>query len=201
MNDTRKMVEVAMMVSLAVVIELAFKFVIYPLLVLIPVVGPFVAAFLNLPQGGSITLTMLPIIIVSFHLGFKWGFVTGAVYGLVNLLLDFVVYHWASIFMDYIFAFGLIAISAIFTQALKGNKKQFIIGIVLGGFARYLMHGLSGVVLFSEYTPEGMNSFFYSFILYNGPYMLGSVILCIVVGLSIYPTLTKILQDKRHNLK
>jgi thiamine transporter len=173
--------------------------VIFPLLVLIPVVGPLVATFLNMPQGGSITLTMLPIIIVSYHLGFKWGFTAGAVYGLMNLLMDFVVYHWASIFIDYIFAFGFISICSVFTKALKGNKVHFVLGIILGGFARYLMHGLSGVLLFAEYTPEGTHPFVYSFIIYNGPYMLGSVILCIVVGLLIYPSITKMLQDARHH--
>ncbi|HHU28973.1 TPA: hypothetical protein GXZ54_07440 [bacterium] len=189
MSETRKMSFTAMMVSLSIVFELIFKFVLNPFLSAIPVIG----IVFNMPYGGTVSLTMLPLIIVSYRLGFSWGLLSGIIYGIINQIIDGQVYHWASLFLDYVLAFGLISLSSLFRKnALNGNKVNFILGMIVGAFMRYLMHSLSGVLIFAEYTPEGTNPFVYSFVLYNGPYMSVSLILCIVVGLVIYPQLKKL---------
>ncbi|MFA5720427.1 MAG: energy-coupled thiamine transporter ThiT, partial [Acholeplasmataceae bacterium] len=46
-----------------------------------------------------------------------------------------------------------------------------ILAVLLGGFARYVFHSLSGVIFFAEWAPENMNVFYYSFVWYNLPYM------------------------------
>ena len=45
--------------------------------------------FLNLPFGGGYTVaSMLPIVIVSYMYGVKWGMFTSAVYALIQIVLD-----------------------------------------------------------------------------------------------------------------
>ena len=100
----------------------------------------------------------------------------------MSLLLDGVLYHWASLFTDYLFAFGFLGLTGLFKNSLK-DYKVFISAVLFVGLLRYLSHGLSGVVLFSEFAPEGVNVWFYSFVLYNLPYMASSVALSLVIGL------------------
>ena len=43
----------------------------------------------SLPYGGSVTIaSMLPIIIISYRHGVKWGLLSGLAYGAIQQLLD-----------------------------------------------------------------------------------------------------------------
>lgn len=132
--------------------------------------------FLELPQGGSFSLSMLPLFIYGFRRGVSAGAIMGFVYGLVNFITDGYIIHWGSLFFDYLIPFSLVAAAAglFMNGAKKGSYKHIVIGVLLGGLLRYVMHGFSGVIFFGEFT-DG-NSWFYSFILYNLPYMLVSTI-------------------------
>ena len=92
--------------------------------------------------------------------------------------------HWASIIFDYSLAFTFIGFAGIFKKTALTNNTHFVLGIVLGGFSRYLVHSIAGVIFWSEFAGD-FNPYFYSFIVYNLPYMAGSILLCIVVGLMI----------------
>lgn len=138
---------------------------------------------LQMPQGGSVFgIAMLPIMFIGMIFGVRYGIIGGMLYGLVSLLLDGILYHWASLFTDYLIAFGFLGLTGLFKDGLKSNKT-FVIAILCVGFLRYLSHSIGGVVLFSEFAPEGVNPWFYSFVLYNLPYMASSIALCLVIGL------------------
>ena len=137
---------------------------------------------LEMPQGGSVFgFPMIPIVFIGFILGVKYGIIGGILYGLVSLMLDGVLYHWASLFLDYLIAFGVLGLTGLFKEKLH-QPKQFILIILFVAFLRYLSHGLSGALIFGEFAPDGMNPWFYSFIVYNGPYMLTSAILTTIVA-------------------
>ena len=55
-----------------------------------------------------------------------------------------------------------------------------VMGVVAGGTGRFISHFVSGVVYFSSYAPPGLSPVVYS-ILYNGSYMVPSVIICAIV--------------------
>ena len=86
-------------------------------------------------------------------------------------------------FFDYLIPFGLItAICGLFSQKAQKrqlNRAAIISGVLIAGFARYIMHSLSGVIFFSDYA-DGKNVWIYSFIIYNLPYMLASTIITLV---------------------
>lgn len=170
--ELKKLVLVSILVAVAIVFQLATTF--------IPGLN------FQMPQGGSpFGIGMLPIILIALLFGLPYGILAGVIYGVVSLLLDgFVLYHWASLFLDYLVAFGVLGFAGLFKDGLK-NPKDFALAILFAGFLRYLSHGLSGALLFGEYAPEGVNAWYYSFFLYNLPYMIASTAFVLVIGLAV----------------
>lgn len=154
-------VETSILIAFAVVLELIFK--------LIP--------FMDMPQGGSFSLAMLPILILSFRRGPFYGILGGIIFGIINLLIDGVLYHWTSFFLDYTLAFGLIGVAGIFNPLLKENSRRnivfLVIGSIVGIFFRLSSTVLSGMIAFE--TP------FVGSVIYNAPYILVSGLMCIVI--------------------
>jgi len=147
------------------------------------------------PQGGSISITMLPLIILAYRHGLKVGILSGMVYGILDAMITgfaFVGIHWGVLFFDYLLAFGSIGFSALVFKLNKRSLKIFVLGTILGTTLRYFFHFLSGVILFSEYAPEGQPVVIYSLI-YNGWYMVPSIVLTIVIGAALYVRLKETL--------
>ena len=44
--------------------------------------------FANLPQGGSISLAMFPLLLIAHRWGWRQGLLAGFCYGLLDMLLD-----------------------------------------------------------------------------------------------------------------
>ncbi len=142
---------------------------------------------LKMPNGGSFSLSMLPLFIFSLRRGAINGSLVGLTYGVINFLIDGLIIHLGSIFFDYLFPFTLLGlVSGLFIKkATNGQIYCSVIAVLLGGFIRYLLHSISGVIFFSDYTPDGMHAVYYSFIFYNLPYMLvstlGSLIFVVIL--------------------
>lgn len=169
-KDIISITETAVLVALAVVFELIARF--------IPV--------FQMPQGGSVSLTMLPIIIIGLRRGVNYGIMGGVAFGIINFMLDGFVIHIGSIFFDYLFAFSVLGLSGLFKKSAR-KTINLILVIALLGFLRYILHSLSGVLFFSSYAIEsgypGLKGYFiYSFIIYNLPYMGISTLACIIIG-------------------
>lgn len=130
----------------------------------------------QMPQGGSVALTMIPLLILAFRRGPAAGMICGALYGLVSLAFDGVVYHPLSILLDYILAFGLIGIAGFFPKNLPG----VVCGTVAGVSARFVSSVISGATVFASYAPEGQNAWIYS-LGYQATYMLPELVICLVV--------------------
>ena len=138
----------------------------------------------ELPQGGAITVEMLPIFIFCARWGFGPGMLGSFVYSVLQLLLDGAyAWGWQSMLGDYIVAFTVLGFAGLF----HAQKYGFFTGTVVGSLARFLVHYLVGVWVWGEYMPEtffGMTMttpWFYSF-LYNGSYMVIDMVICLIVG-------------------
>jgi len=128
----------------------------------------------SLPQGGSITAaSMVPILWFALRRGPKVGLLAATVYGLVQFALSPYIFHPAQVLLDYPVAFGLLGIAGFF-------QKSPFIGVGLGILFRFFAHFLSGIIFFSSYVPEGMNSAIYSAV-YNGGYLLVELVISIYV--------------------
>ena len=167
LKSTRVLVEVAILVTLAFVIEFGFSF------------------FPAMPQGGRVSLSLLPLIIIAWRHGVVPGIIGGVVYSILNLMLDgFVLYHWGSFFLDYLFAFGLIGLAG-YVKIVKDDVVFFVVAIFTGFFLRFISHVLSGAILFGEYAPDGQNEWIYS-IVYNSTYLLPALVLTVLVGIPVF---------------
>jgi len=127
----------------------------------------------TMPYGGSVTMgSMIPILLIALRRDLKVGLTTGAIYGLIQILLDGMIYHPASMFLDFPLAFGVIGFVALF-------KKRPMVGTVVVFFLRFLSHFMSGVVFWWMYAPEGMRPIVYSAI-YNGGYIFAEMVISLI---------------------
>lgn len=142
------------------------------------------------PQGGSVSIQMVPVFLMAFRWGVKGGLLTGFLLGLLQIVLGWSkIYHPVQGFIDYFVAFSLVGLAGLFSyqvkNALKNNKKIVwisfaTVGILLGSTLRFLAHFYTGIVFFGAYAPEGQPAALYSLV-YNGTYMLPSFILCAIL--------------------
>ena len=201
-NTTRRLTESAMLLAVAIVLELVSK-------MLIP----------EQPFGGQLTLaSMLPILLISYRHGMKWGFVTGFTYALLEMAIgaktvaaafqpgyfgDGTILTNALImcFMDYIVAYTALGLGGIFRNKFQKPALSLALGSIVALTARYLAHIVSGYVLFSGwaewfFTQEGFPAWgaalvdslsptalgiVYS-IVYNGMYMIPEMILTAIAA-------------------
>ena len=68
-----------------------------------------------------------------------------------------------------------------------------IIGTVIGGLLRYLIHFIGGIVFFAEYAPEGQPVWLYSLV-YNGSYIIPATILSAIVAVLLFTSAPRLLK-------
>ncbi|MDQ5828852.1 MAG: energy-coupled thiamine transporter ThiT [Actinomycetota bacterium] len=132
----------------------------------------------KMPFGGSISLEMVPLILLALRQGPWVGIFAGAVYGLLDLFLDPFIVHPIQLFFDYPLAFGVLGLAGFFRPTVRGA----ILGTVAAVLARFTCHFISGVVFFASYAPEGWNVYIYS-AAYNAAYLIPSLIVAVIVVL------------------
>ena len=199
--STKVMAEIALLAAFAVVLDLFQS---------------AICRFLPLwPNGGSIGIAMVPIIILSFRRGTICGLLGGLIVGVLDMLdgIDvsplatnpFMVF--VSVMLDYVLAWTLVGLSGLTGKILKGsNTKPKIIlwsitGVIIGGGARFLSHFLSGMYMWEKGTKVlnidiDVPKYLYS-LLYNGSYLIPSIILCAIVVGIILAYQSKLLLEKK----
>ena len=152
----------------------------------------------ELPQGGAVDLAMLPIFIFCARWGLGPGILASFVFGLLQLTLDGAyAWGWQSMLGDYLVAFTMLGLAGLF----KGRKGGFFTGMVVGAFARFLVHYIVGATVWAEYMPEqffGMtmtSPWFYS-LLYNGSFILVNTVLCLLIGALLWKPMGKYLRGE-----
>ncbi len=135
----------------------------------------------EMPQGGSVSLTMIPLFILAFRRGAFPSIIAGAIYGLLSALLAGVLYHPMSLLLDYILAFGLLGLGGFFPKKAWG----VVCGTTIGVIGRFISSYLSGAILFAEYAPVGQSPWLYSFI-YQATYLAPELLITLAVILLLY---------------
>jgi thiamine transporter len=162
----REMSETAMLIALAVVLDKFAK---------IPIQA----------NGGSISLSAVPLFIIALRYGVLKGFLaTSFIFGIITCLLDG--YGLATFPFDYFVALsgyaliGLIPWIASFFTKEEGNKEflvYFIVILIMGlpiMIVRYIGHMISGAILYQPIT-------FLDNFIYQSTYVPGSVWVSIAV--------------------
>ncbi|WP_019120790.1 energy-coupled thiamine transporter ThiT [Brevibacillus massiliensis] len=138
----------------------------------------------QMPQGGSISLIMLPIVIVALRRGLAAGLLTGLIVGELDHLIGGYVVHPIQFILDYPLAYTSIGLVGLARSAnwLSGANQtvKIWLSLLMAVTVRFLCHFTSGVVWFGSYAPEGMSAAVYSF-LYNLSYILPEYIITGIV--------------------
>lgn len=145
----------------------------------------FILSFVEIPigfYGGSVEFVMIPLIVYARRRGVSWALGAGFVYGTIKYISTGWAINWLSILLDYSIAYMVVGVAGI----PKGGAKGYLWGAVLGCLARFIVHFISGVVLYAEYMPDEflgltMTSVPFYSLLYNGLYMLPNTVIALIV--------------------
>lgn len=165
------------------------KLTVSAILVALSTVLSLVKVF-EMPLGGSITLfSMLPVCLIGVLYGTKYAVAPCFLYGAIQMFIGNP-FGWGltpvvlvgSIFLDYLFAFGILCTSGLMRN--KG-KYSFVIGVVIASVLRFTSHFISGFVLWTNL--EQFELFGQAFVgkpvlyslCYNGFYMLPELIITV----------------------
>ena len=204
-TKTRKITESAMLLAIAIVLELVSK-------MLIP----------ELPFGGQITaMSMLPVVLIAYRHGVRWGLVASFTYALLEMAIGIktvsaaflpgyfgdgamIVNALIMCLLDYIVAYSLLCLGGAFRDRMENPGKSLLWGSILALSARYLAHIASGYILFSGWaewfftqdgfpawgahlvqtlSPEALGLTYSA--VYNGMYMLPEMIFTAIGALLI----------------
>ena len=152
----------------------------------------FVLSFVKLyelPNGGSLTPAMFPILLYGLRWGLARGLGAGFVFGLMQLLFDGAyAWGWQSMLLDYLLAFTPLGLAGLF----RGKAWGIFPGTVIGCLGRFIVHHISGITIYRIIEPTEVpgfgtfdNAHLYSLV-YNGSYMIPNMILALVLAALLY---------------
>ena len=146
--------------------------------------------------GGGVTFcAMLPLVIISYVFGCRWGVFTAFGFSVLQLILGMDNIQYAASFgmavsislFDYIAAYTVIGFSGVFKNKISNQNIAIVSGIILTFFVRFLCHFIIGWAVWDALWPNefGFASPIYSF-LYNCSYMLPETVLTSAAAVIIY---------------
>ena len=152
----------------------------------------FVLSFVKLyqlPNGGSLTPAMFPILLYALRFGLGRGFAAGFVFGLLQLIFDGAyAWGWQSMLLDYLLAFTPLGLAGLF----KGKAWGIFPGTFIGCLGRFIIHHISGITIYRIIEPTAVpglgtydNAHLYSLV-YNGSYMLPNMVLAMLLAGVLY---------------
>ena len=153
----------------------------------------------TLPNGGSLTPAMFPILLFALRWGLGRGMLAGFLFGLLQLVFDGAyAWGWQSMILDYLLAFTPLGLAGLF----RGKAWGIFPGAVLGCGARFAVHYISGVTIYRITMPTEIPGFgvfdsaeIYSLV-YNGVYMLPNALLAIAIAGVLYVPMKKYFAGK-----
>ena len=201
-QKTKRLTESAMLLAVAIVLELVSK-------MFIP----------EMPFGGQVTLvSMLPVVLISYRHGAKWGLVAGLTYAFLEMALGaktvaaafqpgyfgdgvLLLNAFVMCLLDYLVAFTVLGLGGLFRDRIENRGRALCCGVIVALGCRYVAHIFSGYILFAGwaewfFTQDGFPAWgaslvaslsptalgmLYS-IVYNGMYMIPEMILTVVAA-------------------
>ena len=147
--------------------------------------------FLNLPFGGGFTIaSMLPVVLVAYLYGTKWGLFTAFTYAIIQIIMDLmtgadsvvkglftptsdsfqgIAIGFAIILIDYFIAYTVLGLGGLFRRRIKNQTLGLCLGVVVALSLRYVAHIVSGAIFYGEWA-----EWFFS---QEGFYAIGSSLL------------------------
>ena len=192
-TKTKRITESAMLLAIAIVLELIAK--------------------MFIPEqtfGGQITIvSMLPVVLIAYRHGVKWGLVASFTYALLEMAIGMKTVSAAFLpgyfgdgtmilnaiimcLLDYIVAYSLLCLGGVFRNSIKKPGVSLMCGSLVALGARYLAHVASGYILFSGwaewyFTQEGFPAWGSELVQALSPEMLGLTYSAVYNGMYMVP--------------
>jgi len=140
----------------------------------------------TMPQGGSISLAALPIVVFSMRNGWKSGAFVGLVYGILQMIIGPIYsVHPISIIFDYLLVGAILGFVINQSTDIKLLVRTALIFIL-----RYFSYVLSGIVVFSSYAGD-KNPVIYALIYNTYALVEGSIIIAVILILKKFSPIFK----------
>ncbi len=192
-TKTKRLTESAMLIAVAVILEFLSK-------TFIP----------EMTFGGQLTIvSMLPIVLISYRHGMKWGFLASFAYALIEMAIGgktvvaafqpgyfgdetMIVNALIMCVLDYVVAYTALGLGGIFRNRIANPGLSLMCGSLAALGARYVVHIASGYILFAgwaEYffTQDGFPAWGASLVASLSPEMLGFVYSVVYNGTYMIP--------------
>jgi thiamine transporter len=132
----------------------------------------------RMPQGGSVSLELVPILYLAFQRGAYPGVLAGLAAGLLKLVTGAYVVHPAQAILDYLLAYMVLGFAPLIS--FGRGVKRVVSGTIASSFLQFLCFFASGIVFFGEYAPEGTPVWRYSAV-YNASFLIPEMVISAVV--------------------
>jgi len=116
---------------------------------------------ITIPFGGGITIcAMVPIILLSYRWGVKWGLFSAFVFGVIQLLIGIAKHNFGfelwmvilDMLLEYVLAYTLLGLGGIFRSRFKSPAAGLVLGGLAAIFARYFIHFIAGATIWGSYA-------------------------------------------------
>ncbi len=146
--------------------------------------------------GGTVSLSMVPILVLALRRGVVPGVIAGVLFGCVDYMIEPFFVAPAQVLLDYPIAFGALGLaglgSSLYRKTCERSRSRAVLAavpfILLGGLGRFAAAWTSGVVFFGQNAPAGQPVWLYSLV-YNLSYLVPSIALSIAVAAVVLPAL------------
>ena len=172
----------------------------------------FAFPVIPLPYDGEVTIAaMVPVIILGYKYGIKWGIFSGIALSLIQIVIGaassgaFAVPGTGAkmalqiilvVLLDFFAAFTVLGLSGMFKNKISNNTVSLALGAFVVCLLWFIAHFVSGVIVWGSYADAGfapklLSGFSgyglmvaYSFV-YNASYMLPETIITVVVCIAL----------------
>lgn len=124
-----------------------------------------------MPQGGSMSISAVVLLLASYHLGYK----KGVMLALISVILQFITGRMffgtgigIGFILDYVVGYGVYGLASLFP-----NFKYLYTGVIMTNLTRYLASTLSGMLFYGANLTGSLA--------YNATYMIPTTLAAIVL--------------------
>lgn len=127
----------------------------------------------QMPNGGSLGLGIVPLLLASYHLGWKKGVFVGVLSVAIQALVgQLYIVDFPQFMLEYFIAFGIYGIAVLFKN-YKMVSIPLYTGIIVTNLIRFLCHWVAGVYYWGlDWSGSAI---------YNSGYMIATTILCLII--------------------
>ena len=137
---------------------------------------------LQMPDGGSLGVSVIPLLMASYHLGWTKGMIVSV----LSILLQYVTGPMytpdlTGFLLDYFIAFSVYGLASVFP-----NFGWFYSGVLITNLVRLASSTLSGILVWDTAPLASLG--------YNATYMVPTTLLCLVLIPLIMPRLKPLMK-------